>query len=417
MNEETLSQLKHVITRVSRQSPFYRKKFELSGQDNGDISKDIKSAEDFSSIPFTTKDELRAAYPLGLQAVPDERVVRVHSSSGTTGVPIMIPYSANDVFHWAEMMKRCYEFCGVTVKDRIQITPGYGLWTAGIGFQAGAELLGALAVPTGPGNTEKQLQLMIDLQTTVLTATSSYALLLAEEVTKRGLRERLNLKTGIFGSERWGVKMRQRIAGELGIEAYDIYGLTEIYGPGISIECPAHHGLHYWDDYLYLEIIDPLTGKNLPVGEYGELVITTLHKEAAPLVRFRTRDLTRLIPGKCTCGSPYPRHDRIIGRTDDMVKVKGVNIFPAQVDELLKTISGASSEYQLEIENYNGRDVVSLRVESEPGIEKEQLERLIAADFKKKIGVQANVEVIVLGNLPRSEKKTNRIIDNRVAIM
>ncbi|ADY57350.1 phenylacetate-CoA ligase [Syntrophobotulus glycolicus DSM 8271] len=409
MDEQTFSALRKLIERVEKDSPFYRDKF----QKHGVRSQEIRTAEDFEGIPFTTKEELREAYPLGLRAVPEEKVVRIHSSSGTTGIPVVIPYSAQDVADWAEMMKRCYEFAGVTQSDRVQITPGYGLWTAGIGFQAGAELLGAMAVPTGPGNTDKQLQIMMDLKTTVLTATSSYALLIAEEVAKRGIGDQIRLRRGIFGSERWSAKMRGRISRELNIEVFDIYGLTEIYGPGISIDCGQHSGLHYWDDFLYFEVIDPETGRILPHGQYGELVITTLRKEAAPLVRFRTRDITRLIPGQCPCGSPYPRHDIMIGRSDDMVKVKGVNIFPAQIDEFLRTIPEASSEYQLEINHEKGRDRVILRLESESGSDQGMVQNVVRSAFKRKIGIQADVEILEIGQLPRSEKKTKRVLDNR----
>lgn len=409
MNEQTLPQIQNLIARVLEHSPFYGRKYAAHGIQ----ARDIQTVDDFRALPFTTKEELRDAYPLGLQAVPDDKVVRIHSSSGTTGTPVIIPYTAQDVCAWAEMMKRCYVSAGVTAMDRVQITPGYGLWTAGIGFQAGAEALGAMAVPMGPGNTEKQLQMMVDMKTTVLTATSSYALLIAEEVKKRALRDQIKLRVGIFGSERWGDKMRARIREELGIETYDIYGLTEIYGPGISIDCDRHDGLHYWDDYLYFEIIDPQTGQNLPMGEYGELVITTLRKEGAPLVRFRTRDITRLIPGQCACGSAFPRHDIIRGRSDDMVKVRGVNIFPAQIDEFLKTIVGASSEYQLLIEHCEGRDTVKLRVEREPGNDTAVLVRSIGSKFKSKIGIQAEIEVLAIGELPRSEKKTARVLDYR----
>ncbi|MCL2816727.1 MAG: AMP-binding protein, partial [Oscillospiraceae bacterium] len=265
------------------------KKSEFYGNLFADINiGDINSIEDFQKLPFTDKDDLRKAYPLGLQAVPGEDIVRIHSSSGTTGTPVIIRYTKKDVEDWAIMFSRCYETAGVTKSDRVHITPGYGLWTAGIGFQAGAELLGAMAIPMGPGNTDKQIQLMMDLKSTVLCATSSYALLLAEEIEKRGVRDKICLKKGIIGSERWGDKMRRRIAGELGVDLYDIYGLTEIYGPGIGISCDHGSGMHMWTDYLYYEIIDPKTGRILPDGETGELVITTLQKEGAPLIRYRT---------------------------------------------------------------------------------------------------------------------------------
>ncbi len=409
MRRGQFDSFKELLGRLAEESPFYKNKFQTSGININDI----KSFDDIRHLPFTTKEELRDAYPLGLQAVPDEKVVRIHSSSGTTGKPVIIPYTENDVKDWAVMMARCFELAGVTPRDRVQITPGYGLWTAGIGFQAGVERVGAMAVPMGPGNTEKQLQMMVDLKTTVFVATSSYALLIAEEVAKRGIRSQIHLKKGVFGSERWGEKMRGRIKNELGIEIYDIYGLTEIYGPGISIDCGYHSGLHYWDDYLYFEVIDPVTGEPVKDGEYGELVITTLKKEGAPLLRYRTRDLTRIIPGECACGSSYPRHDIIMGRTDDMIKVKGVNIYPGQIDELLRDINGASSEYQVVINHINGKDVMTLRVEKDHNSSGNDIRERIVDQFKKKVGIHIEAEVIDIGELPRSEKKSKRVLDYR----
>ena len=339
--------------------------------------------------------------------------MRIHSSSGTTGTPVIIPYTAQDVDDWAEMFKRCYEMAGVTNLDRVHITPGYGLWTAGIGFQNCAEKLGAMAIPMGPGNTEKQLRMMIDLKSTVLCSTSSYALLLAEEIEKRGIADKIHLKKGVIGSERWGEKMRKRISEELGIELYDIYGLTEIYGPGIGISCKYDCGMHIWEDYIYIEIVDPVTGKTLPDGETGELVITTLRKQGAPLIRYRTHDLTRIIPGECPCGNTNPRIDTIMGRTDDMVKVKGVNMFPSQIDEIIASVKGASSEYQLKIDHINGRDVCELSVEADDGIDKQLLQKTMITTFKSKIGITIEVKIVDKGDLPRSEKKTKRIFDNR----
>ncbi len=409
MDSRQFELLQSLLRRVAGGSPFYQQKFAQIGL----LPEDIRTPADFEKLPFTTKEELRDAYPLHLQAVPDEEIVRIHSSSGTTGRPVIIPYTAKDVENWAVMFERCYRMAGITNKDRIQITPGYGLWTAGIGFQAGAERLGAMAIPMGPGNTEKQLQMLVDLRSTVLGATSSYALLLAEQIEKRGLRDQIRLKKGIIGSERWGDKMRTRIKNELGIELYDIYGLTEIYGPGISISCKAESGLHYWNDHLYFEIIDPKTGEVLPDGEPGELVITTLTKEGAPLIRYRTRDLTRLLPGACPCGCSYPRHDRIIGRTDDMTKVKGVNIYPGQIDDLLKDVQGASSEYQIVINHLDGKDSMLLRFERENTAAPGEVELRVKHTFKQKIGITISVESMAIGELPRSEKKSVRIIDNR----
>ena len=401
--------LRKLLERVGRHSPFYQKKFKECGFE----PKEFAGGDAFTKLPFTYKEELREGYPLGLQAVPDREVVRIHSSSGTTGKPVIIPYTKKDVYDWSVMFARCYAFAGVTREDRVQITPGYGLWTAGIGFQAGVEQLGAMAIPMGPGNTEKQLQMMLDLKSTVLCSTSSYALLLAEEIQKRDLRDRIHLRMGIVGSERWGEKMRDRIENELGVESFDIYGLTEIYGPGIGIDCRFHQGIHYWSDHLYFEIIEPETGRNLPDGELGELVITTLSKEGAPLVRYRTRDLTRIIPGTCPCGSVYPRIDRILGRSDDMIKIKGVNIYPGQIEEVLKQTKGASSEYQVRLTRVEARDNLLLRVEAEAGPDPQQLGEQIGANFKKRIGILIDVQVVPIGELPRSEKKSKRVLDER----
>ena len=313
------------------------------------------------------------------------------------------------------MFARCYEIAGITNKDRIQITPGYGLWTAGIGFQAGCEKLGAMAVPMGPGNTDKQIQMMIDLKSTVITATSSYALVLAEEITKRGLKDQICLKKGVIGSERWSEKKRQAIREGLDIELYDIYGLTEIYGPGIGINCEQEEGIHYWDDYLYIEIIDPKTGETVPDGEPGEIVITTLVKEGAPLLRFRTHDMSRIIPEPCSCGRSYPRIDIIQGRSDDMFKVHGVNMFPGQVEEILQQVDGVLSEYVINIahdEDHN-RDVILVTVEAEGRVNFEQTGIKIRELFKSRIGVTPRITVVPFGTLPRSEKKTKRVIDHR----
>ncbi|PHV69297.1 phenylacetate--CoA ligase [Sporanaerobium hydrogeniformans] len=407
MKSEQLSAIQHKLRQVMDFGGFYKEKFK--GIEVGDI----KTKEDFEKLPFTDKGDLRSAYPLGLQAVPDEEIVRIHSSSGTTGTPVIIPYTKKDIEDWAIMFARCYETAGITNRDRIHITPGYGLWTAGIGFQNGAEHLGAMTIPMGPGNTDKQIRMMIDMKSTVLCATSSYALLLAEEITQRGCREDIHLKKGVIGSERWGEKMRKRIANELGVQLYDIYGLTEIYGPGIGISCNEEAGMHYWDDYLYFEIINPKTGKLVPEGEIGELVITTLHKEGAPLIRYRTHDLTRFLPEKCACGLNYPRIDTLIGRSDDMIKVKGVNIFPSQIEEVLAVVEGVSSEYQVMIDHLNGKDIMTVFFETDATDNKKQIEENVKQLFKTKIGITVVPKGVAISELPRSEKKSTRIFDNR----
>lgn len=407
ISQTQLDLVNNRIQALLKADSFYGKKLAAAGIDH------VETAEDFAKLPFSEKKDLRDAYPLGLMTAPEEEIVRIHSSSGTTGTPVIIPYTQKDVDDWGEMFKRCYEVAGITNMDRIQITPGYGLWTAGIGFQNGCEKLGAMAVPMGPGNTEKQLEMMQALKTTVICSTSSYALLLAEEIEKRGIKENIHLKKGVIGSERWSEKMRENIANSLGIELYDIYGLTEIYGPGIGISCEYNEGMHYWDDYLYIEVIDPKTGENVPDGELGELVITTLVKEGAPLIRYRTHDLSRIIPGKCKCGRCYPRIDVIMGRTDDMMKIKGVNVFPSQIEEVLGKFDEISSEYQIRISHLEGKDTMRIYVESTGDVDFASLSKRIAEKVKSKIGFTPIVKVVEVGVLPRSTKKTARVIDER----
>lgn len=407
ISKRQLEQVNGQMQALVSANSFYGKKLAEAG------ITEVHSQEEFEKLPFSEKSDLRDAYPLGLMTAPEEKIVRIHSSSGTTGIPVIIPYTAKDVDDWAVMFQRCYEMAGITNLDRIQITPGYGLWTAGIGFQNGAERLGSMVIPMGPGNTDKQLKMMMDLKSTVLCSTSSYALLLAEEIEKRGIKDKIHLKKGVIGSERWGEKMRQRISQELGIELYDIYGLTEIYGPGIGISCQYDCGMHYWDDYIYIEIIDPVTGKPVEDGTMGEVVITTLVKEGAPLIRYRTHDLSKIIPGECPCGSPFPRLGTIMGRTDDMMKIKGVNVFPSQIEEILQQFPEISSEYQIRISHLEGKDTMRIYVETNGTVDFMDLSRRIAETVKSRIGFTPLVKVVELGVLPRSEKKSQRVIDER----
>ena len=406
INDTQIKQVNNQIRRLIDADNFYGRKLREAGITG------IENADDFENLPFSQKQDLRDAYPLGLMTTPEEEIVRIHSSSGTTGTPVIIPYTAKDVDDWGIMFKRCYEFAGITNKDRIQITPGYGLWTAGIGFQYGAEKLGAMVIPMGPGNTEKQLQMMTDLKSTVICATSSYALLLTEEIEKRGIKDQVCLRKGVIGSERWGDKMRARIHDGLGIELYDIYGLTEIYGPGIGINSTEDSGMFIWDDYIYLEIIDPVTGKNVPDGQLGEIVITTLVKEGAPLIRYRTHDISRIIPGKYG-DIDFPRIDVIKGRSDDMMKIKGVNVFPKQIEEVLATFPELSSEYQIRISHLEGRDTMRIYVETDGTVNFLDMADKVAAAVKSRIGFTPLVKVVELGVLPRSEKKSKRVIDER----
>lgn len=401
--------LQQVVKRVYENSCFYRDKLD----DAGLKPEDIQTFADFARIPFTVKQELREHPIEYMRAVDEKEIVRIHASSGTTGKPTIIPYTKNDVDVFAEMMARCLNFAGVNRSDRVQITPGYGLWTAGIGFQSGTERIGAMAIPMGPGNTEKQLEMMLDLKATVIIGTASYGLFLAEEIARRNLQEQVSLRAGVFGSERWGEKMRQRISSILNIDTFDIYGLTEIYGPGIGIDCHYHCGIHYWNDYVYFEIIDPDTGEVLPVGEKGELVITTLTKEGLPMLRYRTRDITRLLPEACPCGSSYPMIDRILGRSDEAFKVKGVLVFPGQIDAVLKSTPGASSEYQVILTRQEGRDCILLRVEGDQETDPEETAAACRQNIKRVIGILADVEVVPQRSLPRSERKTKRVFDRR----
>lgn len=387
-------------------SEFFRLKLDEAGVRPGDVH----AVEDLARLPLTTKEELRDAYPFGWTCVPLADVVRVHGSTGTTGQRTIATYTAQDLADWADMFARCYEYAGVTRADRVQVTPGYGLWTAGIGFQAGAERVGAMTVPSGPGNLELQFQMLSDLQTTVLCATSSFGLLIAEEAQRRGLADRLALRVGILGAERWSQAMRRRIESLLGIETFDIYGFTELYGPGTGIDCAEHEGIHYWDDYYVVEVIDPVSGTALRPGEEGELVVTTLRKQAQPLLRYRTRDLSRVIPEPCRCGSPYPRIARITGRSDDMFKVRGVQVYPAQIDTALSGIGGLGSEYQVVLSRAEGRERFLVRVESEGD---ERLTARVGEALRRSLGVRPEVELVPIGELPRTDRKTRRVFDQR----
>ena len=410
-----LEGLKWTVRHAYEGSAFYRERLDAAGVRPGGI----RALADLASLPFTTSDDLRDQYPFPLRAVPFEQIVRIHSSSGTTGKRKVLCYTQKDVDDWAHFFARCYEMAGVTHLDRVQIAVGYGLWTAGVGFQAGVERLGAMAVPLGPGNLDLHLEFLVDLQSTVFCCTASMGLLLAEEIHKRGLADKINVRKIIYGSERSSVSMRQRIS-ELfgGAELFDITGLTELYGPGAGIECPHHDCIHYWGDYYILEIVDPETLTPVPDGEWGEMVVTTLAKEAAPLIRYRTRDITRIIPGPCTCGTILPRHSRLRGRTDDMFKFRGVNIYPSSVDRLLSEVPGLGSEYQVHLSRDDrGRDHMQLKIERGAGVEAgrgDELGREVRHVIRHRLMVTPEVEIVGYGELPRSERKSQRIFDNRI---
>jgi phenylacetate-CoA ligase len=404
--------LRWTVSHAYHGSDFYRKKLDEAGV----RPEQIKSLDDLQRLPFVTADDLRDGYPFPLRAVPFEKLVRIHASSGTTGKRKVLCYTQKDVDDWAHFFARCYEFAELTLEDRVQICVGYGVWTAGVGFQMGCERFGALAIPAGPGNLDMQCQFLVDFQSTVLGSTASMALLMAEEVHKRGIRNQINLKKAIFGSERTSEAMRNRIQELLGVEhVFDIPGLTELYGPGTGLDCRCHQGIHYWADYYILEIIDPETLQPVPEGHIGEMVVTTLRKEGSPLIRYRTRDLTRIIPGPCACGSILPRHDRLVGRSDDMFIFRAVNIYPSQIDEILSGIKEVGSEYQIVLERRaDGKDYMKLRVERAPDSpDAPDAQKKVEEAIKKQILVSAEVEMAEYGTLPRTDRKSKRVFDNR----
>lgn len=402
------AELRWTVEHAYEGAPFFRDLLDGAGVDPSDF----RGRDDLAQVPFTTKQQLREHGPWGWTAVPMRDVVRIHSSSGTTGKRTICTYTAADLESWTAQFARCYEYAGVGPEDRVQMAVGYGMWTAGISFQLGAERVGAMSIPTGPGDTALQMLAIRELGTTVLGATASFALLLAELVEREGLREAIDLRVGIFGSERWGEATRQRIESKLGIETFDIYGLTELWGPGTGIECDRHDGIHVWSDHYLVEIVDPDTLEPLPDGETGEVVLTTFRKEATPLLRYRTRDVSRIIPGPCACGSPHPRIARLTGRTDDALKVRGVLLLPAQVDLVLGEFGERTSgEFQIHVARDDaGRDELQLVVEGgdHPGLAAELTDRL-----RHVVGLGFAVEVVPIGHLPRTERKTRRVFDHR----
>jgi len=414
LQELQLQGLKWTVQHAYQGSKDYRKKMDEAGV----RPEDIQSLADLQKLPFTTAKDLQDGYPFPLLAVPLKDVVRIHASSGTTGKRKVLCYTKKDIDDWTHFFARCFEMAELNPEDRVQIAVGYGVWTAGAGFQAACERFGALALPVGPGNLDLQCQFLIDFQSTVICCTASMGLLLAEEVNRRGIKDKISLKKMIFGSERSSDAMRKRIQELLGLEhMFDIPGMTELYGPGTGLECVCHNGIHYWADYYIIEIIDPETLEPVPEGETGEMVVTTLRKEAVPLIRYRTRDLTRLLSGDCPCGCIMPRHDRILGRSDDMIIFRGVNIYPAQIDHILSEIKGLGSEYQIILERKNdGRDYMLIKVERAEGIDSSldvKLVKDVQQRIKGQLMVSVGVELLPYKSLPRSERKTKRVFDNR----
>ena len=403
--------LNHVLTG----SPFYREHLARAGINS---AQDIKSLDDLRKLPLTTTHDLRTGYPYPLLSVPLEQVVRVHASSGTTGKRKIMAYTQNDTNTFTLQMARCYELAGLTTADRVQIAVGYGLWTAGIGFQLGCEKLGCMAIPIGPGNIDMHLQFLVDVGSTCLGCTASMALLLAEEVERNDLLDKIQLKKIIFGAEPHNAKMRRSFERKLGLEdSFDIAGMTEMFGPGSALDCPHHTGLHYWADLFIIEILDPETLQPVPEGEVGEMVVTTLTKEASPLLRYRTGDLSSMIPGVCSCGLTMPRHAIISGRSDDMIIFRGVNIYPGQISDVLQAVPEVGGEYHLELtRGEDGRDAMLLRLERSPSASRSNdkpLAAQIAKTMQQRVMVSPCVEIVDPGQLPRFMGKAKRVEDKR----
>jgi len=411
-----LQRLKSTVDRVYRAVPFYRQKFLEKGFEPGDL----KSLDDLQHLPFTTKQDLRDHYPFGMFAVPLEEIVRVHASSGTTGKPSVVGYTRNDLANWAGLIARSLAMAGGARGDVIQNAYGYGLFTGGLGLHYGAELLGAVVVPVSGGNTDRQLMLMQDFGTTMLTCTPSYALFLAEEGEAAGLDfKKLPLKAGVFGAEFWTENMRRELEARLDIMALDIYGLSEVMGPGVSMECPAQKGAHVAEDHFIPEIIDPDTGEPLPYGSRGELALTTITKEGIPLVRYRTRDISVLHPEECSCGRTHARMERVAGRTDDMLIIRGVNVFPSQVESVLLEFGETEPHYLLVVDRKTELDDLEVRVElsermfSDRVRELEDLETRLRQKLLSVLNVNARIKFVEPRTIPRSEGKAMRVMDRR----
>lgn len=416
MREWQSIQLAGMIKRMYENVPFYHNKLKEKGVDPGDI----RSIDQLKDLPFTTKADLRDNYPFGLFTVPQTDVVRIHASSGTTGKPTVVGYTRHDIELWAEVVARSLTMAGVHSGDTIQIAYGYGPFTGGLGLHYGAEKTGATVIPISTGNTRKQLQFMTDFKATILACTPSYAAHLGESIAKEGISPvDIKLRTGIFGAEPWTNEMRKEIEELLQINAFDIYGLSEVIGPGVSMECECQCGNHVFEDHFIPEIINPETLEVLPEGELGELVFTTVSKEAMPLLRYRTRDLTRLYREKCDCGRTLVRMNKCLGRTDDMLIIRGVNVFPSQVESVLLDITGTSPHYQLIIQRENNLDNLEIRVEvdekswSDSIRELEGIRRRIDHNIKSMLGISAAIKLVEPNSIERSEGKAKRVIDLR----
>ncbi len=409
--------LRKTAERVYATVPFYKESFDRAKFHPSQI----KSVDDLRRLPFTHKEDLRDNYPFGLFTLPLHEVVRIHASSGTTGKPTVVGYTRRDIETWSTLMARTLSCAGVQKGDVVQNAYGYGLFTGGLGFHYGSEKLGATVIPISGGNTKRQIMLMEDFGSTVLTCTPSYALTIAEAMDEMQVtKDRLKLRIGIFGAEPWSQNMRLQVENKLGIDAVDIYGLSEVIGPGVSVECiEAKNGLHIFEDHFIPEVIDPVTGDTLPYGEEGELVFTTVTKEAFPVIRYRTRDITRLNPEPCRCGRTHLRMERITGRTDDMLIIRGINLFPSQIESLLMNINGLEPHYQIVVKREGTLDTMEVRIEVNESVfsdeikNLEALEKKIENECKESLGVAAQIKLVEPKTLQRFEGKAQRVIDER----
>ena len=408
--------LQEMVERIYHNVPFYRRKL----QNEGIEPADVRTIDDLRGLPFTTKQDLRDNYPFGLFAVPQQDIVRLHASSGTTGKPTVVGYTHHDILMWSEVVARSLAMAGVTRSDIIQVAYGYGLFTGGLGLHYGAEKVGASVIPISGGNTKKQLQLMQDFGSTILACTPSYASFLGEAIREAGLEpSALCLRAGIFGAEPWTEEMRAEIEGLLGIKAYDIYGLSEVIGPGVSMECCSQRGMHIFEDHFIPEIIDPDTCEVLPHGKLGELVFTPVTKEALPLMRYRTRDLTRLHATACDCGRTLVRMEKCVGRSDDMLIIRGVNVFPSQVESVLLEMDETKPHYLIVVDRENNLDTLEIQVEVEDQFfsdevgELETLQERIKHNIQSTLGISARIRLVEPRTIERSAGKAQRVIDNR----
>lgn len=408
--------LSDMILRVYENVPYYAAKMKEAGI----APEDINSVDDLCRLPFTLKTDLRANYPFNTFAVPMDRVVRIHASSGTTGKQTVVGYTKNDIELWTECVARCLMNAGVSNKDLIHVAYGYGLFTGGLGLHYGAERVGASTIPVSGGNSKRQIELLVDFQSTVLACTPSYALHLADEMSQMGVtKDMLNLRVGIFGAEPWTEEMRKQIEEKLGLKAYDIYGLSETMGPGVSMNCEYNCGLHIQEDHFLPEIINSETGEVLPEGSVGELVFTCITKEALPLVRYRTRDLTKLFYETCECGRTLVRMEKIMGRTDDMLIIRGVNVFPSQIEAALLTFGEVEPHYMIYVDRIDNLDCMEIQIEMTNKIfsdsikDIERIENKLKQEIQSAIGVGTKITLVEPRSIPRSEGKAKRVVDRR----